>query len=141
MSCTGWGRCNGRNARRVMETGKKRTANQQLVLWMLGKGYNEREVKPSNGWVSRRKQSTLCILSIPAFVQPSSLITASTNWRRDSIYSGLERRRYNTCVIVYWHAHLSLRVSPVGFCRTLGIFTVVTTCSSFACHLASEGLQ
>jgi len=40
---------------------------------------NERKVTPSNRWVSRRKLSILCILSIPAFVQPSSLITASTS--------------------------------------------------------------
>ena len=34
-------------------------------------------------------------------VQPSSDTTPSTPWRRGSIYSGRERRRYNTCVSVY----------------------------------------
>jgi hypothetical protein len=75
---------------------------------MLRTEYNERELKPSNRWVSRSKLSILYILSIPDFVQPSSLITASTSWRRDSIYSGLERRRYNTCVIVYWRVMIRI---------------------------------
>ncbi len=99
---------NGRIARRVTETEKKQGANQYLVLRILGKECNERVAKPSNRWVSRSKLSILYILSIPAFVQPSSLITASTSWRRDSIYSGLERRRYNTCVVVYRRAMIRI---------------------------------
>ena len=63
--------------------------------------YNERRPRPSTRWVSLRKLSILCILSTPAFVQPSSLITASTSSRRGSRYSGLARRRYKTCVTVY----------------------------------------
>ena len=55
--------------------------------------HNEPELKSSNHWVPRSKLSTLYIFSIPSFVQPSSLITTSTSWRRDSVYSGLERRR------------------------------------------------
>ncbi len=47
--------------------------------WGAGKELNERKTMPSSRWVSRRKLSILCILSIPAFVQPSSLITASTS--------------------------------------------------------------
>jgi hypothetical protein len=62
--------------------------------------FNKQRAKPSARWVSRRKLSILCILSIPAFVQPSSLITASTSSRRGSIYSGFARRRYNTCANV-----------------------------------------
>ena len=63
--------------------------------------YNERRPRPSTRWVSLSKLSILCILSIPAFVQPSSLITASTSSRRGSRYSGLARRRYKICVTVY----------------------------------------
>ena len=92
---------NGRIARRVMGTVKKRGENQRLVLGMLEKEYGEREAEPSTRWVSRSKLSILYILSIPAFVQPSSLITASTSCRTGSKYSGLERRRYNICVNVY----------------------------------------
>jgi hypothetical protein len=58
-------------------------------------------VRPSIRWVSLTKLSILCILSIPAFVQPSSATTASTSWRRGSIYWGFARRRYNICVRVY----------------------------------------
>src|SRR6266404_4834621 len=101
---------NGRNTRRLMEPGKTRKANQCLILGALGKEPNERKVMPSSRWVSQRKLSILCILSIPAFVQPSSLITASTSCRRGSIYSGWARRRYNTCVIVYRHA--TIRIAP-----------------------------
>ena len=67
---------------------------------MLKTVNNEQRPKPSTRWLSRRKLSTLCILSIPAFVQPSSAITVSISWRRGSIYSGLARRRYNNCVSV-----------------------------------------
>jgi len=49
--------------------------------------------------LSARKK--LSILSIAALVQPSSATTPSTSWRRGSIYSGRERRRYNTWVSVY----------------------------------------
>ena len=44
-----------------------------------GKEFNERRADPSTRWVSRMKLSILCILSIPAFVQPSPVITASTS--------------------------------------------------------------
>ena len=71
--------------------------------------YNKRMARPSIRWVSLRRLSILCILSIPAFVQPSSLITASTSRRSGSIYSGWARRRYNTCVTDYWHAIIRLR--------------------------------
>src|SRR6266403_1513916 len=77
-------------------------------LGVLEKEPNERKVMPSSRWVSQRKLSILCILSIPAFVQPSSLITASTSCRRGSIYSGWARRRYNTCVIVYGDAMVNI---------------------------------
>src|SRR6266852_9949581 len=70
--------------------------------------YNELRFRPSTRWVSLRKLSILCILSTPAFVQPSALITASTSWRSGSIFSGWARRRYNTCVSVYWHARIRL---------------------------------
>lgn len=88
--------------------------------WGLGRGApnvsiftrdrecNERRPRPSSRWVSLRKLSILYILSIPAFVQPSSLITASTSWRSGSIFSGWARRRYNTCVSVYWHIMIRL---------------------------------
>ena len=92
---------NGRIARRVMGTEKKLGENQRLILGILEKEYGEREAEPSTRWVSRSKLSILYILSVPAFVQPSSLITASTSCRRGSKYSGLERRRYNICVNVY----------------------------------------
>ena len=68
---------------------------------MLKKESNKQRAGSSSRWDSRRKLSILCILSIPAFVQPSSLITASTSWRRGSIYSGFARRRYNAWVNVY----------------------------------------
>src|SRR6266850_1494938 len=84
--------------------GKVRRAHQRFVLGPLEKESNERRVKPSTRWLSRKKLSILCILSIAAFVQPSSATTASTSWRRGSIYSGLERRRYNAWVIVYRYA-------------------------------------
>ena len=58
--------------------------NQRLVLGILEKKYGRREARPSARWVSQIKLSILYILSIPA--KPSSLITASTSWRRDSIY-------------------------------------------------------
>ena len=64
------------------------------------KNLDEQRPKTSSRWVSRRKLSILCILSIPAFVHPSSVITASTSWRRGSVYSGFARRRYNACVRV-----------------------------------------
>src|SRR6266403_1128728 len=101
---------NGRNTRRPEDSGKVRRANQCLISGMIGKEPNERKAMPPNRWVSRRKLSILCILSIPAFVQPSSLITASTSCRSGSIYSGWERRRYNTCIIVYRHA--VIRIAP-----------------------------
>ena len=69
--------------------------------WVMGRESNVRREKPSTRWDSRRKLSTLCILSIPAFVQPSSVITASTSSRRGPIYSGFARRRYSTCMTVY----------------------------------------
>ena len=87
--------------------GKVGRAHQWFVLGLLGKESNERRVRPSTRWVSRKKLSILCILSIAAFVQPSCATTASTSWRRGSIYSGLERRRYNACVIVYEYAMVS----------------------------------
>ena len=86
-----------------MVTGKMARALQQFVLRML-KESNEQRPRPPSRWVSRRKLSILCILSIPAFVQASSAITASTSSRRGSTYSGFSRRRYNTCVSVYWYA-------------------------------------
>ena len=98
---------NGRNARRLMVTGKMGRAHQHFVVGML-KEFNAQRARPSTRWVSRRKLSILCILSIPAFVQPSSAITASTSSRRGSIYSGFARRRYNTCVSVYWHAMIGM---------------------------------
>jgi hypothetical protein len=70
--------------------------------------YNEQRPRPSTRWVSLRKLSILCILSTPAFVHPSSLITASTSWRSGSKYSGWARRRYNTCMSVCWHATIRL---------------------------------
>jgi hypothetical protein len=93
---------NGRNARRLMATRKKGRAHQYLVFGVL-KGSNGRVLRPSSRWVSRRKLSILYILSTPAFIQPSSLITALTSSRRGSRYSGLTRRRYKTCVTVYEH--------------------------------------
>src|SRR6266446_10736431 len=95
---------NGRNATRPEDSGKTRRANQCLISGVLEKELNEPKVMPSSRWVSRMKLSILCILSIPSFVQPSSLTTASTSCRRGSIYSGWARRRYNTCVIVYPHS-------------------------------------
>ncbi len=77
---------------------------QHSLLGMLRKEDNKLRPRPSMRWASRKKLSILCILSIPAFVQPSSLITASTSWRSGSICSGWARRRYNTCVSVYRHA-------------------------------------
>src|SRR6266702_7662015 len=62
--------------------------------------------KPSTRWDSRKKLSILCILSIPALVQPSSATAVSTSWRRGSIYSGLDRRRYNTFVNVCKYSQL-----------------------------------
>src|SRR6266436_1020275 len=101
---------NGRNTRRPEDTGKAWMADQCLIPGVLGKELNEPKMMPPSRWVSRTKLSTLCILSIPSFVQPSSLITASTSCRRGSIYSGWARRRYNTCVIVYRHA--TIRIAP-----------------------------
>src|SRR6266576_1279025 len=69
--------------------------------WGAEEGPNELAPIPSSRWVSRRKLSILYILSIPAFIQPSSLITASTSSRRGSRYSGWARRRYKICVTVY----------------------------------------
>src|SRR6266404_8699324 len=92
---------NGRNTRRAEDSGKTQREDQCLISGELGKELNEPNIMPSNRCVSRRKLSILCILSIPSFVQPSSLITASTSCRRGSIYSGWARRRYNTCIIVY----------------------------------------
>src|SRR6266446_2300247 len=94
---------NGRNTRRAEDSRKTRRVNQCLISGVLGMELNEPKEMPSSRWVSRRKLSTLCILSIPAFVQPPSLTKASTSCRRGSIYSGWARRRYNTCVIVYPH--------------------------------------
>src|SRR6266403_4406046 len=101
---------NGRNTTRPEDTGRTRGANQCLIPGVLRKEPNEPGKMPSNRCVSWKKLSILCILSIPAFVQPSSLITASTSWRRGSMYSGWERRRYNTCMNIYRHA--MIRVSP-----------------------------
>src|SRR6266404_5202727 len=101
---------NGRNTRRAEDSRKTRRVNQCLISGVLGMELNEPKEMPSSRWVSRRKLSILCILSIPSFVQPSSLITASTSCRRGSIYSGWERRRYNTCVIVYQYANI--RIAP-----------------------------
>src|SRR6266478_339139 len=99
---------NGRNTRRAEDTRKTWRTDQCLISGVLGKEPNEPTVMPPSRWVSRRKLSILCILSIPTFVQPSSPITASTSRRRGSIYSGWERRRYNTCVIVYPHPMISI---------------------------------
>src|SRR6266403_128095 len=99
---------NGRNTRRPGDPGKAWMADQCLIPGVLGEELNEPTMMPSSRWVSRTKLSTLCILSIPSFVQPSSLITASTSCRSGSIYSGWARRRYNTCVIVYPHSMISI---------------------------------
>ena len=76
-------------------------AHQNFVLQMLKKESDEQMPRPSIRWVSRRKLSILCILSIPAFVQPSSEITVSTSRRRGSRYSGFASSRYNICASVY----------------------------------------
>ena len=98
----------GKCERTQRETGhgdwEEMRANQYLVLEVLRRESNERGVTVPSRWVSRRKLSILSILSIPAFVQPSSLRTASTSSRRGPRYSGLARRRYKICVIVCWHA-------------------------------------
>src|SRR6266436_8449421 len=91
---------NGRSVKRLVTTRKKRSADQHLVLDKPGNESNGLVVTPSSRCVSRRKLSIWYILSIPAFVQPSSLVTVSTSLRRGSIYSGLERSRYNNCAIV-----------------------------------------
>ena len=90
---------NGRNTRRLKGTGEE--AHLTSAFFTRDREYNKRRPRPSTRWVSLRKLSILCILSIPAFVQPSSLITASTSSRRGSRYSGLARRRYKICVTVY----------------------------------------
>jgi hypothetical protein len=91
---------NGRNTRRVAPTGKKSGAHQLFIIRTLGKESNERAGDTSIRIVSRTKLSILCILSIAALVHPSSATTASTSSRSGSIYSGWERRLYNTCVKV-----------------------------------------
>ena len=53
---------------------------------------------PSNRWDSRRKLSTLCILPIASFVQPSVATTDSTSSRRIRAYSGLAARGYRAWV-------------------------------------------
>jgi hypothetical protein len=97
---------NGRNARRLEGTREKRRAYQDFTFRVPRRESesNERVMKLLSRRLSRRKLSTLCILSIPAFVQPSSLITASTSSRRGLRYSGLSRRPYRTCVAVYGQA-------------------------------------
>jgi hypothetical protein len=85
-----------------------------LYLGYWGKKSNERRVKPSSRRDSLRKLSILYILSIPAFVQPSSLVTVSISLRSGSIYSELERRRYKTCMTVYWHAMIRLLYGKTG---------------------------
>jgi hypothetical protein len=62
-------------------------ANQRFVLGPQRKESNKRRVtsRPSTRWVSCKKLFILCILSIVAFVQPSSATTASTSWRKGSI--------------------------------------------------------
>jgi hypothetical protein len=83
--------------------GDWKEARLTLAFFTREREYNGRRLIPSTRWVSLRKLSILYILSTPAFVQPSSLITASTSSRRGPIYSGLARRRYKTCVTVYEH--------------------------------------
>ena len=95
---------NGRNARRLEGTGKERRTDQYFTFGLPRRESNERPMKVLSRRLSRRKLSILYILSIPAFVQPSSLITASTSSRRGLRYSGLERRRYRSCVAVYGQA-------------------------------------
>ncbi len=86
----------GKCQRAQRETGHdhwgKVHAYQRSVLALLGKESDEWMVRPSICWVSLKKLSILCILSIPAFVQPSSATTASTSRRRGSIYPGFARR-------------------------------------------------
>jgi hypothetical protein len=94
------GKCE-RAQRQTVKRNYDEAGGKSVVFGILGKEFNERRVKLSTRWASRMKLSILCILSIPAFVQPSSVITASTSWRRGSIYSGFARRRYNACVKVY----------------------------------------
>src|SRR6266404_4006924 len=71
----------------------------------LGKS-REPPFKPSRRWVSRMTLSTLCILSIAAFVQPSSDTTVSISWRSGSMHSGLSRMRYKIFVNVYIYLQL-----------------------------------
>src|SRR6266702_2411727 len=73
--------------------------------------------KPSTRWDSRKKLSILCILSIPALVQPSSATAVSTSWRRGSIYSGLDRRRYNTFVNACTYSQL-VAYEEIGVAHT-----------------------
>src|SRR6266576_199922 len=87
--------------------------------WGAEEGPNELAPIPSSRWVSRRKLSILYILSIPAFVKPSSLITASTSSRRGSRYSGWARRRYKTCVTVYLQRLGMNNRSPEAGCQHL----------------------
>jgi hypothetical protein len=91
-------RAHGKTTSRYLIMGR---AHQHVVFGRQKKRSNEQWARPSIRWVSRMKLSILCILSIPTFVHPSCLITASTSSRRGSIYSGFARRRYNTCVNVY----------------------------------------
>ena len=86
---------NGRSARRAIVTSKK--VSVTAPLWR-----EAGEPRPivSIRWVSRTKLSSLCILSIPAVIQPSSATAAWISRRRGSTYSGYERRRYNICVNV-----------------------------------------
>ena len=80
---------NGRNARRTSDTGNRNSASVTEVRLVEANGQTP---GPSTRRDSRMKLSILCILSIPALVQPSSATAVSTSRRRGSIYSGLERR-------------------------------------------------
>ena len=80
----------------------RRSAPSISRIWDAERS-NGRVVRPLSRRVSRRKLSILYILSTPAFVQPSSLITVLTSSRRGSRNSGLARRRYKTLVVVYEH--------------------------------------
>jgi hypothetical protein len=57
------------------------------------------------------KLSTLYILSIAIFVQPSSLTTASISSRKGWMYSGFVARWYSACV----------KVCSTGFCCQIGV--------------------
>lgn len=75
--------------------------------------------------------SILCILSIPALIQPSSATAVSTSWRRASTYPGLERRRYNTFVNVFLRlvAYEEIDVTHKRSCRIAANFTRSKLCA------------